>query len=69
MSAAATPVVPIMRHDGESELCGTYVPEDDSPPIIMVGAKASEQRIANLAQRHRIDVRMLLTVVRKGGAE
>ena len=73
MTAVPTcaPVVPVLRHAGSTDYCGTFIPEDDSPPVLIIGARVNAERIEALARRHGLDVAMLLAFARAGlpGAE
>lgn len=60
-----SPAVPVLRHAGDAETCGTFTPEDDSPPVLMIGSRASDERIAKLAARHGIDPRVLVMFARQ----
>lgn len=56
---------PILRHAGFTEQCGTFTPEDDGPPELWIGSRASDERIARLAARHGFDTRALIYFARK----
>ena len=53
MTAAptCTPVAPVLQHAGCSDQCGTFPPEDDAPPVLVVGAMASHDRVVPLLLR------------------
>lgn len=62
-----TLAVPLLRHDGQTSTCGTYIPEDESlPPVLVVGSLASEARLTRLALRHSLEPRALILLAREG---
>lgn len=66
---AGTPctlVVPLLCHAGSTDCCGTFIPEDDSPPVLIIGARASADKVQAQASRHSLDVAMLLAFSRSG---
>jgi hypothetical protein len=62
-----TPVVPLLQHAGCSDQCGTFTPEDDGPPVVIVGALASDESIRSVARRHGLDFLVVQAFARKGG--
>ena len=56
----------ILRHAGQSETCGTFTPEDQGAPVMLVGSLAGIDRLTKLAQRHGIEPRTLIDYARKG---
>lgn len=58
-------LVPVLRHDGPTETCGTFTPEDDSPLVLLIGSRASALRICDLAKRHSLDPRALLAFAQR----
>lgn len=50
--AQAANAVPVLQHDGESVRCGTFTPEDDSAPVLLVGRAAPVEAIYRAAIRH-----------------
>ncbi|KQP20569.1 hypothetical protein [Pseudorhodoferax sp. Leaf267] len=66
----AAPMVPLLQHAGCTDQCGTFLPEDDGPPVLVVGSLASPERMAALARRHGLEVDTLLasatTGIRRG---
>lgn len=52
--------VPVLVHDGDSERCGTFTPEDDSAPTLVVGRNAATEAIQRAAARHGVDPLALL---------
>ena len=45
---------------GPCAMCGTFTPEDDSPPTIMIGWFASDAACAREAARSNIDSSILI---------
>jgi hypothetical protein len=62
---AAMPA-PYLRHAGCTDQCGTFTPEDDSPPELWIGSRASDERIERLAVKHGFDPRTLIYFARNG---
>jgi hypothetical protein len=61
------PTVPLVHHVGQTDACGTYIPEDESlPPVLVVGSLASEPRLTRLALRHSLEPRTLILLAREG---
>ena len=61
------PVVPLLQHAGRSDQCGTFTPEEDGPPVVIVGTLASDESISNVARRHGLDFHLVQAFARKGG--
>lgn len=57
---------PILRHAGCTDHCGTFTPEDDSPPVLLIGSRASDERLERLAAKHGFDSRTLVYFARNG---
>jgi hypothetical protein len=57
---------PTLHHAGHTDTCGTFYPEDDSPPVVSIGSRAAEERIERLAARHGLDARALNLWARRG---
>lgn len=55
----------ILQHAGDTDVCGTFTPEDESPTCIVVGARASAERLRRLAARHRLEPESLLLFARR----
>lgn len=55
----------ILQHAGDTDVCGTFTPEDDSPTCIVVGACASAERLRRLAARHHLEPESLLIFARR----
>jgi hypothetical protein len=64
--SSASPV-PVLHHDGATNTCGTFTPEDASPAVLVIGSGASAERISRLAQRHGLDPRALMLFARTPG--
>lgn len=62
--APAANAVPVLQHDGESDRCGTFTPEDDTPPVLLIGRKASPEAIHRAATRYGLDALALLHFAR-----
>lgn len=60
MTAAFTPMTPVLVHAGMTHQCGTFIPEDDGPAVLMVGSLVSADRVRALARRHGLDEDKLL---------
>lgn len=67
-SATRSPVVPVLRHAGDTTTCSTFTPEDDSQPVVFVGSRASAEQIGSLCHRHGLDCELVQAFARKGGA-
>nr|WP_145546407.1 hypothetical protein [Variovorax boronicumulans] len=65
-TATAHPVVPVLQHAGHSDHCGTFMPEDDAPPVLVIGSRAAAEKIEGLAKRHGLSAGMLLAFARAG---
>ena len=57
---------PVLQHDGCTDRCGTFTPEDEGPATLLIGARASAEQIARAAARHDIDPVALLQFARGG---
>lgn len=55
----------ILQHAGDTDVCGTFMPEDDSPTCIVVGARASAERLRRLAAKHHLEPESLLLFARR----
>lgn len=55
----------VLQHVGDSDVCGTFTPEDDSPTYIVVGARASPDRLHRLAAKHGLEPEALLMFARR----
>lgn len=55
----------VLQHAGDTDVCGTFSPEDDSPTRIVVGARASTERLRRLAAKHRLEPESLLLFARR----
>lgn len=61
------PVLPsrLLQHAGDSTVCGTFVPDDDGPTAIVVGARAPRDAIARLARKHGLETEALEVFARQ----
>lgn len=66
--SANAPAVPVLQHAGHSDQCGTFTPENDGPPVVMVGALASEEALSSVSRRHGLDFQLVRAFAREGGA-
>lgn len=64
---ARMPVVPVLAHAGCTDQCGTFIPEEDGPPVLIVGSNARIEKIIALARRHGLDASVLHAFARSGG--
>lgn len=55
----------VLQHAGDTDVCGTFTPEDDSPTCLVVGARASAERLRRLAARHHLEPESLLLFARR----
>lgn len=55
----------VLQHAGDTDVCGTFTPEDDSPTYIVVGARASAARLRRLAAKHSLEPEALLMFARR----
>lgn len=66
MEYVQTPAVPQLMHAGPTAQCGTFIPEDDAPPVLAIGSRAPAEKIEALARRHGLNAGMLLAFARAG---
>lgn len=55
----------ILQHAGDTDACGTFTPEDGGPVAIVVGARASLEKLRSLAARHRLETDALVIFARR----
>lgn len=61
----ACPVVATLHHDGDTDRCGTWTgEEDDAPPVLVIGRRATNEKIHSLAIRHGMDALALRNFAR-----
>lgn len=63
-TTAGLPAHITLHYAGNTKKCATFTPEDGSPAVLVIGAKASPQRIESLAKKHGADPDALLRFVR-----
>ncbi|WP_382321362.1 hypothetical protein ACFJGX_11050 [Hydrogenophaga sp. UC242_50] len=55
----------ILQHVSNSDVCGTFMPEDGGPTLIVVGERASAERLRGLAVKHHLEPECLLMFARR----
>lgn len=50
----------MLQHAGNCTACGTFTPEDGSPPTIVIGSCAPIDSLRRLAARHRLEPEALI---------
>ena len=64
-TSSAAPVVPVLRHDGNTDLCGTWTgEEEDAAPVLIIGRQAPDAKIQRLAAKHGMDALALKNFAR-----
>lgn len=55
----------ILQHISDSDICGTFTPEDGGPTLIVVGERASTERLRGLAAKHHLEPEALMMFARR----
>lgn len=55
----------MLQYVGNAATCGTFVPEDDGPTVIVVGSRAPRKALACLARKHGLELAALETFARQ----